>query len=189
MRSRELRRIAVFLDRDDTLIRDTGYLSDPGGIELLPGAVQGLCALNQAGIPVIVVTNQSCIARGLFDEKILHVIHARLLNMLKMQGARIDALYYCPHHPDGIVQEYRMSCSCRKPQPGMLLQAARDFGLDLAACSLVGDKAEDIEAIHCVKATGVLIRTDKAITLDHTPEYIAQDLPDAVHWILETMKP
>ena len=188
MRSSSSPASAVFLDRDDTLIRDTGYLSDPEGIELLPGAAEGLRALNLAGIPAIVVTNQSGIARGLFDEKTLHVIHARLLKMLKSEGARIDALYYCPHHPDGIIEHYRMACSCRKPEPGMLYQAAQDFGLDLASCSLVGDKAEDIEVIHRVKGAGILIRTERHVVLKEEPEYIAADLLDAVHWILETMK-
>ncbi len=188
MRSNDLRKSAVFLDRDDTLIRDMGYLSDPDGIELLPGAAEGLLVLNQAGIPAIVITNQSGIARGLFDEKTLHVIHARLVKMLKMDGARIDALYYCPHHPQGIVEQYRMACPCRKPEPGMLHQAARDFGLDLAACYLVGDKEEDMETIHRVKGTGILIRTNRHVVLEKEPGYIAADLPEAVHWILETMK-
>jgi len=185
MRSKESRRRAVFLDRDDTLIRDTGYLSDPDDIDILPGAAEGLCALNRAGVPAIVVTNQSGIARGLLDEKTLHVIHARLLKLLKMQGARFDALYYCPHHPQGIVEQYRMTCPCRKPEPGMLLQAARDFGLDLTTCFLVGDQGRDMEAIHRVGGTGVLIATGKEIVLERGPEYVAGDLQDAVRWILE----
>lgn len=189
MRSKESRRRAVFLDRDDTLIRDTGYLCDPDAVEILPGAAEGLRALNRAGIPAIVVTNQSGIARGLLDEKTLHVIHARMLKLLKGQGARIDALYYCPHHPQGIVERYRMTCTCRKPEPGMLLQAARDFGLDLTACSLVGDKGQDMEAIHRVDGTGVLIATGREVTLDRGPEYVASDLQDAVRWILETTRP
>lgn len=176
---------AVFLDRDDTLIRDTGYLSDPDAIELLPGAADGLRALNRAGLPVIVVTNQSGIARGLLTEQTLHVIHARLLKMLKGEGTRIDAVYYCPHHRDGAVAEYRMACTCRKPAPGMLLQAARDFSLDLARCYLVGDKADDMEAIHRVGGTGILIRTAKEVIVDPPPRHIARDLKDAADWILE----
>ncbi|MBP6938843.1 MAG: HAD-IIIA family hydrolase, partial [Deltaproteobacteria bacterium] len=117
MRSSDSPSHAVFLDRDDTLIRDTGYLSDPDGVELLPGSVEALRLLNRAGVPAIVVTNQSGIARGLFDEKTLHVIHARLLKMLRMEGVRIDALYYCPHHPEGTIERYRMTCPCRKPEP------------------------------------------------------------------------
>lgn len=188
MRSNDSPTSAVFLDRDDTLIRDTGYLSDPDAIEILPGVVEGLYALNRSGVLAIVVTNQSGIARGLFDEKTLHVIHARFLKMLRSQGVRIDALYYCPHHPEGTVAQYRMVCACRKPEPGMLLQAAGDFGLDLASCYLVGDKAEDIQAIHRVGGTGVLIRTGRNIALEDPPEHTAAGLQDAVHWILETMK-
>ncbi len=180
---------AVFLDRDDTLIRDTGYLSDPDGIEILPGAVEGLRLLNEAGIPAIVVTNQSAIARGLLDEKTLHVIHARLLKMLRARGVRIDALYYCPHHPQGSVEQYRVACSCRKPEPGMLLDAARDFSLDLRRCCLVGDKAEDILAIHRVGGTGILIRTEREVRVEPGPEYTASDLRDAVEWILENRTP
>ena len=188
MRSSDSPSHAVFLDRDDTLIRDTGYLSDPDGVELLPGSVEALRMLNRAGVPAIVVTNQSGIARGLFDEKTLHVIHARLLKMLRMEGVRIDALYYCPHHPEGTIERYRMTCPCRKPEPGMLIQAARDFGLDLTTCSLIGDKAEDIEAIHRVKGTGVLIRTYRPVVMKERPEHIAEDLLDAICWILETME-
>ena len=188
MRSSASLKSAVFLDRDDTLIRDTGYLSDPDCVELLPGVREGLRELNRAGIPAIVVTNQSGIARGFFDEKTLHVIHARLLKLLRAEGVRIDALYYCPHHPQGVIEQYRITCHCRKPEPGMLCQAARDLGLDLASSYLVGDKAQDIETIHRVKGTGILIRTDKDMILEEAPDYIARDLPDAVHWILETMK-
>jgi D-glycero-D-manno-heptose 1,7-bisphosphate phosphatase len=179
----------VFLDRDDTLIRDTGYLSDPEGIEILPGAVEGLRLLNEAGILAIVVTNQSAIARGLLDEKTLHVIHARLVKMLRARGVRIDALYYCPHHPQASVEQYRVACPCRKPEPGMLLDAARDFSLDLRCCCLVGDKADDIQAIHRVGGTGVLIRTDREVLVEPGPEYTAMDLRDAVEWILENRTP
>ena len=188
MRSSTSSARAVFLDRDDTIIRDTGYLSDPDDIEILPGAAEGLCALNRAGVPAIVVTNQSGIARGILDEKTLHVIHARLVKMLKDRGARIDALYYCPHHPEGTVARYRMQCDCRKPEPGMLRQAARDFGLDLASCYLAGDKAEDMEAIHRVGGTGILIRAGRAMELEKEPDHTSPDLLDAVCWILEAMR-
>ena len=118
MRSRTRPTTGVFLDRDDTIIRDRVYLSDPDGVEILPGAAEAIQALNRAGIPVIMVTNQSGIARGIFDMDALNSIHDRLTALMAQRGARIDAIYFCPHHPEGTREEYRVSCSCRKPEPG-----------------------------------------------------------------------
>lgn len=179
----------VFLDRDDTIIRDKNYLRDPDGIEILPGVPRALKMLNERGIPVIVTTNQSGIARGFLDEAILADIHGRLLSLLLKQGARIDGIYYCPHHPDGTVSAYRMHCSCRKPQPGMLLKAAQEFGMDLGACYMIGDKPDDIETIHRVGGTGILLRTSVMDMHNHSADFIARDLPEAVSWILEDMTP
>lgn len=172
----------VFLDRDDTIIRDVPYLNDPGLIEILPGAAEAVRRLNERKLPVIIITNQSGIARGLLDEKILATIHERLIALLHEQGAMIDAVYYCPHHPEGMVDAYRQACDCRKPSPGMLLKAAQDFGLDLPRCYLVGDKAIDIETIHRVGGKGILIRStvDPTVPADHT----APDLREAAGWII-----
>jgi D-glycero-D-manno-heptose 1,7-bisphosphate phosphatase len=178
----------VFLDRDDTLIRDKGYLNDPEGIEILSGVGDAIRLLNEQGIPVIIVTNQSGIARGLLDEETLGVIHTRLVALLSQQGARIDAIYYCPHHPEGVREEYRVSCSCRKPEPGLLIMAADAFGLDLGRCYMVGDKPIDIETIHRVGGKGILIGSGRAITMNDNPDYIARDVLDAVNWILGDLK-
>jgi D-glycero-D-manno-heptose 1,7-bisphosphate phosphatase len=188
MRSSNWPDTGVFLDRDDTLIRDKGYLNDPEQVEILPGAADAVRALNQAGIPVIIITNQSGIARGLLDEDTLKAIHARLLADLSAQAARIDAIYYCPHHPEGTWEEYRVSCSCRKPEPGLLLMAADTFGLDLRRCYMVGDKSIDIETIHRVGGKGILLGRGKKITMDDSPDHIAEGLLDAVHWILGDLK-
>ncbi len=188
MRSSSWPRTAVFLDRDDTIIRDTGYLSDPLRIEILPGAVKALQALNEAGIPVIIITNQSGIARGFFDEDTLEAIHLRLTALLSEQEARIDAIYYCPHHPEGIRKKYRMECTCRKPEPGLLLRAADEFGLDLIRCYLVGDKPIDIETIHRVGGKGILIGSGKDTGMTDRPDFSATTLEDAVYWILKDMK-
>jgi D-glycero-D-manno-heptose 1,7-bisphosphate phosphatase len=177
----------VFLDRDDTIIRDKGYLNDPEQVEILPGTGDAIRVLNQVGIPVIIVTNQSGIARGLLDEDTLEAIHARLLADLSIQGSRIDAIYYCPHHPEGVREEYRVSCSCRKPEPGLLHKAAKDFGLDLGRCYMVGDKPIDIETIHRVGGKGILIGSGRVITMNDNPDYIAQDVLDAAHWILRDL--
>jgi D-glycero-D-manno-heptose 1,7-bisphosphate phosphatase len=179
---------AVFLDRDDTLIRDRVYLSDPDGIELLPGAAEAVSLLNRAGIPVIIVTNQSGIARGLLDEERLALIHERLLSLLKEQGALIDAVYYCPHHPQGVVERFSTTCPCRKPAPGMLIQAAQDFGLDLPSCFMVGDKEEDIATIHGVGGKGILLKTGRPCSREQKPDFVAQDLIQAAQWILDCVK-
>ncbi len=178
-------RTGVFLDRDDTIIRDRIYLHDPDGIELLPRVCEAIRALNERNIPVIIVTNQSGIARGIFDEERLGEIHERLLGMLAACGARIDAIYYCPHHPEGTVAAYACSCTCRKPQSGMLFRAAQDFGLDLGSCYMIGDKAIDVETIHRVGGKGILLMTPGTDTADEGPDYVARDLDDAVNWILE----
>jgi D-glycero-D-manno-heptose 1,7-bisphosphate phosphatase len=183
-----LSKSAVFLDRDDTLIRDRVYLSDPEGIELLPGAPEAIRLLNEEGIPAILVTNQSGIARGIFDEERLGVIHGELKRLLADRGARLDAVYYCPHHPEGKVPEFSLTCTCRKPGPGMLMQAARDFGLDLRSCFMIGDKAEDVLTIHGVGGKSILVDAGKPLSGGIKPDFMAQNLIQAVQWILSTMK-
>lgn len=180
-------RTGVFLDRDDTIIKDKNYLSDPEEIEILPGVPQALRMLNDRGIPVIIVTNQSGIARGLLNEKILEDIHTRLFELLSHQGACIDALYYCPHHIEGSVEKFAIPCTCRKPESGMLLNAARDFCLDLPSCYMIGDKPEDIETIHRVGGKGILLKTSREHAHEHCAEFTARDLPEAVRWILDDM--
>ncbi len=179
----------MFLDRDDTLIRDTGYLSDPDAVEPLEGAYDSVRRLNERGILAIVATNQSGVARGLFTEERLRAVHDRLVELFAGHGAVIDAIYYCPHHPQGTVEPYRTACRCRKPEPGMLLDAARDFGLDLAGCFLVGDKPHDMEAIHRVGGKGVLVGVGCSGGPAARPDFTAHDIADAVAWILQAIKP
>ena len=119
---------AVFLDRDGTLIEEVGYMNDPGCFRLYPCAGEAIRKLNEAGIPAVLVTNQSGIARGFFRVDLVQAIHARLENELSLAGARLDAIYYCPHHPEGEVEPYARDCDCRKPKPGMLIRAAADLG-------------------------------------------------------------
>jgi D-glycero-D-manno-heptose 1,7-bisphosphate phosphatase len=188
MRSSVRPTTAVFLDRDDTIIRDPGYLSDPRGIDILPGAAEAIRAINESGIPAIIITNQSGIARGFIKEEVLDAIHERLKALLAGQGAMIDAIYFCPHHPEGIREEYRIACACRKPRPGLLLRAAEDFGLDLMHCYLVGDKPIDIETIHGVGGKGILVSTETGLGLKTKADYTAPSIKDAVQWILKDMK-
>jgi len=137
---------AVFLDRDHTIIEDPGYISDPAGVKLLPGADLAIKALRQAGYLAVVVTNQSAVARGLVTEETLEKIHGEMRRQLAAGGAHLDALYYCPFHPEGTVEPYAKDSDLRKPQPGMLLKAASDLDIDLAASWIVGDSPRDVEA-------------------------------------------
>lgn len=188
MRSSIWPKTGVFLDRDDTIIRDRNYLKDPDEIEILPGVAEALRILNRKGIPAIVITNQSGIARGYLDLKTLDLIHERLQAMLSKEGARLDAVYFCPHHPEALLEEYRVACSCRKPEPGLLEEAARTFGLDLTLCYMVGDKPDDVEAIRRVGGKGIFIRTEKTFAGMAQPDFTAPDLLAAVEWIIEDMK-
>ncbi len=141
-------RAAVFLDRDNTLIEDPGYIGSPDQVQLKPGAARALKELNQAGYAVVVVTNQSGVARGLFDERALHAIHERLRELIRTEGARIDAIYACPFLPGDAakVEAYRKDSQLRKPKPGMLLQAAGEMDLDLGASWMIGDGVRDVQA-------------------------------------------
>jgi len=153
MSARGERRPAVFLDRDGTLIHDRHYLSDPAGVELLPGAADAIARLNRAGAFVVLVTNQSGIGRGLYGEEEYRAVHARLVELLAAQGARLDADYHCPLAPDAPDPE-----AMRKPGAGMFLRAAREHGLDPAASWYVGDRARDVAAAGALGGRGILVR-------------------------------
>ncbi|HYG57567.1 MAG TPA: HAD family hydrolase, partial [Symbiobacteriaceae bacterium] len=139
-------RWGVFLDRDGTVNADPGYLHDPDQLRLLPGAAEAIARLNRRGVPVILVTNQAGIARGLYTETDFWRVQERLSGELGKAGARLDAVYFCPHHPDGTVLPYRVVCQCRKPRPGMLLRAAAEHGLDLSTSFMIGDRPSDVQA-------------------------------------------
>jgi histidinol-phosphate phosphatase family protein len=145
-------RPAVFLDRDGTIIEDTGYLADPKAIRLLPGAAEAIARLNEAGLPVVVVTNQSGIARGLLDEETYATTARRLEEMLAAAGARLEAQYHCPHHPD-----HTGPCECRKPGPLLYERAAAEHGLHLAGSWWVGDRLRDVLAAEPFQGRGLLI--------------------------------
>ncbi len=186
----DLRR-AVFLDRDGTICRDLNYLSDPDRVELLAGAAPALRRLQAEGFLLIVVTNQSGIARGYLTESTLAGIHDRLRAVLNDHGVRITAFYYCPHLPDGILPEFRQTCSCRKPEPGLLLQAAREHGVDLDRSFMVGDKPSDIQAGKRAGCRALLLHPGRSESLpdfapSERPDAVMADLSMAVNWILES---
>ena len=139
---------AVFFDRDNTLIVNDGYLGDPAAVRLMPGAAAAVAAVRRAGYAVVVVSNQSGVARGLFDEPAVRAVDRRLAELLAEDdpAAVIDLHLYCPHHPQAAVPRYRTDCDCRKPRPGLLRTAAARLRLDLSHCWLVGDAARDVQA-------------------------------------------
>jgi D,D-heptose 1,7-bisphosphate phosphatase len=137
---------AVFLDRDDTLIEDPGYINHPSQVHLLPGAAASLAQLRRIGYRLVVVSNQSGVARGIVSEEGLAQIHHTLEKLLADEGAYLDAIYYCPFHPEGSIPQYRMESDLRKPAPGMLLKAAKELDIDLSQSWMVGDSYRDVEA-------------------------------------------
>jgi D-glycero-D-manno-heptose 1,7-bisphosphate phosphatase len=152
-------REAVFLDRDGTLIEEVHYLSAPEQVRPIPGAADAVRQLNAAGVLVVVVTNQAGVARGYFPERRVAEAHERLSALLAEAGARVDAYFYCPHHPTEGVGAYRAECACRKPKPGMLLTAARELDIDLGRSWMIGDKPDDAEAGLAAGCRTILVRT------------------------------
>lgn len=137
---------AIFLDRDDTLIEDPGYISSPEQVKLLDGVAEALIELKALGYKLVVVTNQSAVARGIVTEKVLGEIHNHLKQLLSEKGAFLDEIYYCPFHPEGVVAKYRKESKLRKPNPGMLLKASKEMDVDLKMSWCIGNSSRDIEA-------------------------------------------
>lgn len=186
-----MKKNAVFLDRDGTINVDTGYPSDYGQIEIYPRSYEAVRLLNRAGLPVIVLTNQSGIGRGLLTEQKLSLIHEKMRASFQQENAALDAFYYCPHYELSTIPRYRLDCDCRKPNPGLALRAAADFGLDLARSYMVGDKVEDIVLGLNIKASPVLVLTGYGReslahleSLGAKPAHVAGDILDAAVWIL-----
>jgi D-glycero-D-manno-heptose 1,7-bisphosphate phosphatase len=185
-------RPAVFIDRDGCLIEEMGYLNHPSRVQLLPRTAAAVARLNAARVPAIMATNQAGIARGYFSAETLGLVNAEVERQLARQGARLDALYVCPHHPTAGAAAYRKSCECRKPKPGLLRRAAAELGLDLSRSVMVGDKPSDVEAGQAAGAAGVLVLTGygrgewEYLRHEWTvkPDHVAEDLLDAVEWAL-----
>jgi D-glycero-D-manno-heptose 1,7-bisphosphate phosphatase len=181
---------AVFLDRDGTLIEDIGYLRFAREVAFYPWSVDAVRALNRAGFPVVVITNQSGVARGLLTEPMIEDVHRHVSLLLDAGGARVDAYYYCPHHPEATVAVYRKRCDCRKPACGMIERAAADLGLDPARSFVVGDKWIDVGAARAAGARGILVRTgygaieESEPPPDLTADAVVDNLVEAVSWIL-----
>lgn len=173
----------MFLDRDGTLNHDPGYLGDTKAFRFLPGAIDALKRLKDAGYLIFVVSNQSGIARGFFGVDTLRRIHDRMAAGLRERGVTLDGIYYCPHHPDE-------QCPCRKPSPRMVLDAAQGFGVDLGRSYFIGDRVSDIDTGINAGCGTVLVLTGAgeqsraALAANRSPDYIAADLTAAADWIL-----
>jgi len=175
---------ACFLDRDGVLIHEENYLADPAKARLIPGAAEAVKLAHEQGYKVIVVSNQSGIARGYFTMAQLKAVEARIDELLAAEGAALDANYYCCHHPKGSVPELAVDCDCRKPKPGMLLQAERDFDVDPAHSFMIGDKTDDLNAGFAAGcAAAALVRTGHGSEQDFCPyqgKNNAFDCPDVL---------
>jgi len=178
---------AVFLDRDNTIIDNDGYLGDSSKVKLLTGAATALSAIRALGYRLIVVSNQSGVARGMFDESAVEAVNQEMCRQLREQaGAHIDASYYCPYHPEAPIAEYKLDHDWRKPKPGMLKQAAADFGLDLSQSWMIGDQPRDIAAGAAAGCRTILLRDpdhksadSDPPSLEVSPNFIVKTLADA----------
>ena len=178
---------AVFLDRDGTIVEDVGYLHELNKVKFLPGASKAIKLANESGFKVIVITNQAGVARGYFTEETVKEINKYIQETLAGEGAFIDMIYYCPHHIEGIIEEYRKECHYRKPNPGMIEKAAREFSLDLKNSFVIGDKLSDIEAGHRAGCRAILLagedppHNEKEVAT--IPDHTVPDLYQAVKWL------
>lgn len=183
---------AVFLDRDGTVTEEVGYLTSLDMLKLIRGAGAAIKRLNEAGYKVVLVTNQSGVARGYFPESLVDDAHGLLRRMLMEHGALLDGIYYCPHHPTAGKTAYTVVCDCRKPETGLLDRAARDLAIDLKQSFMVGDKWIDVELGHRAGMRSILVRTGYSpddpgnIRPAHVsdPDLTAHDLAEAVQWII-----
>ena len=181
--------IAVFLDRDGTVNTEVHFLSSPEQLQLIPRTVSAIRDLNALGVRVFVITNQSGVARGIFPESAVTIVHDALRAMLREEGAELDDFFYCPHLPGASVPRYNRECNCRKPKPGMLHQARERFGIDLQRSFVIGDRCIDVEAGKAVGAGTVMVSTGYGMRnineCTSSPDYFAVDLYDGVQFVKE----
>lgn len=175
-------RKAVFLDRDGTLNPDPGYISNPDDFELFPGVAEALARLKKAGYLLILITNQSGISRGLITPEQLELVHQKLQNLLASADAELDAIYFCPHHADYPPVNGISDCNCRKPRPGMILQAIKDFNIDRDLSYVIGDRSKDIKIGLDTGIKPICIRAQPAPGYEMVPTFAS--LNAAVDWLL-----
>lgn len=186
---------AVFLDRDGTINEDVGYPNQFSQINIYPDSFEAVRKINQAGFLAVIVTNQSGIGRGFITEGELQVIHQKIESAFSKHKARLDGIYSCPHYPLSSAPLYRKNCSCRKPNPGLALQAASELNIDLESSYMIGDKVEDMLFGWNIKASSILVLTgfgQKSLSelkkRGTQPAFVAKNLLEAVNWILRREK-
>ena len=187
-----MKRPAVFIDRDGTINEQLGYINHASRFLIFPFVAEAVKLLNEGGLLAIVVSNQSGIGRGYYPEELVLELHGRLNEHLAAKGARLDNIYYCPHHPHAELEEFREECNCRKPRTGLIDRALEDFDIDMEHSYVVGDRYVDMDFARRAGLKGVLVRTGYGLgELQYNaegnpdPAYTAEDLLDAVKWILE----
>ncbi|MBW1972656.1 MAG: D,D-heptose 1,7-bisphosphate phosphatase [Deltaproteobacteria bacterium] len=190
-----MRKKAVFIDRDGTLSKEVGYVNHVDRFHLIEKSAEAIKLLNESDLLAIVVTNQAGVARGYFPEWVVDKIHQKMHALLKEKGAYLNAVYYCPHHPQAKIERYRKNCPCRKPKTGMLKKAAKELNIDLDKSYIIGDKYSDIDFGKRVGATTIMVKTGygKGEILFYEsiwqksppkPDFVADNLFYAVKWIL-----
>jgi D-glycero-D-manno-heptose 1,7-bisphosphate phosphatase len=185
---------AVFIDRDGTISEEVGYINHPSRFRLFPYAATAIRSLNDHGWLAIVITNQAGVARGYFSEDMIQTVHAEMTNELARRGARIDAVYYCAHHPSVGELPYRFDCDCRKPKPGLITRATRDFNIDLARSWMVGDRYSDVELARNAGLQSMFVMSGygrgewehQRASWTEQPDLVAEDLLEAVTRIVAT---
>jgi D-glycero-D-manno-heptose 1,7-bisphosphate phosphatase len=187
---------AVFMDRDGTISEEVGYINHPSRFRVFPHSADAVRLLNEQGWLAIVVTNQAGVARGYFSEEMIHEIHDQLKRDLENAGARLDAIYYCAHHPSVGEPPYRQDCDCRKPKPGLILKAAREFDIDLAQSWMIGDRYSDIELARNAGVNSAFVLSGygrgewehQRAEWKEEPDLVSGDLLGAVQTIVERSK-
>lgn len=179
---------AIFIDKDGTLIPDIPYNADPEKITLENNGVEGLKQLQDSGYLLIIISNQAGVAKGFFEENRLLVVENRIRNLLSGQGIHLDGFYYCPHHPEGKLEKYRLNCSCRKPAPGMLLKAANELNINLSQSWMIGDILNDMEAGYKAGCKTILIdngnETEWLLNTARQPNFKAKTINQAAGYII-----
>ena len=187
-----MKRRAVFMDRDGTISEEIGYVNHPSRYRVFPYSAEAVRLLNEAGWLAILVTNQAGVARGYFTEEVITAVHDVLTQELGAQGAKLDAIYYCAHHPTVGEAPYRFDCDCRKPKPGLIERAAAEFEIDLRQSWMIGDRYSDIELAHNAGVHAAFVLSGygrgeweyQRAAWKHKPELVAEDLLAAVRKIV-----
>jgi D-glycero-D-manno-heptose 1,7-bisphosphate phosphatase len=187
-----MKRRAVFMDRDGTISEEVGYVNHPSRYRVFPYSAEAVRLLNEAGWLAILITNQAGVARGYFTEEIITAVHGVLNAELEQKGARLDAIYYCAHHPTVGEPPYRFDCDCRKPRPGLIERAAREFEIDLTQSWMIGDRYSDVELARNAHVHSALVLSGygrgeweyQRSAWQHEPDMVAEDLLAAVHKIV-----